>query len=201
MPRNRQDNQKIKDERKEQIRTHALRLFAVKGLAATRITDIAAACGISLGLMYHYYPGKEDIYLDLIRTAYDRMNRAARELGNSHAAPYEKIGAALTVLLDGLQNNENTGHYYMLMAQAAFSEAIPPQAKKIIRKENPERYRIMSRIFRAGQQEGVIKKHDPDELALIFWATISGLAIFKAIHGKKIKMPDAKILMDGFRAR
>lgn len=198
MPRNKQANQKVRDERRAQIRACALRLFSVKGLTATHISDIAAGCGISLGLMYHYYSCKEEIYIDLIRTAYARMNQAAGELERNAAPPAEKIQTALHALLAGLQENENAASYYMLLAQAAFAEAIPQAAKRIIRKENPVRYKVISRILQAGQKEGSIKKHSTDDMALLFWAAVSGLAIFKAIHGKKIKMPDSGILAEMF---
>ena len=47
----------------------AAALFAERGLGATKITDIAEAAGISQGLLYHYYPSKEAIYVELIRAA------------------------------------------------------------------------------------------------------------------------------------
>lgn len=37
------------------------RLFADKGFDAVSVNDITAACGISKGLIYHYYKSKEEI--------------------------------------------------------------------------------------------------------------------------------------------
>ena len=62
MARNKDLNQKMKDERREQILSNALILFAAKGLSATKITDISAASGISQGLLYHYFESKEEIH-------------------------------------------------------------------------------------------------------------------------------------------
>ena len=47
------------------IRDAAARLFADKGYASASIADIAAACGVSKALLYHYYRDKEDLLFDI----------------------------------------------------------------------------------------------------------------------------------------
>jgi TetR/AcrR family transcriptional regulator, cholesterol catabolism regulator len=48
-------------ERRLQILDTALAVFAEKGFATTTVKDIAAAAGISDGLLYHYFPGKKEL--------------------------------------------------------------------------------------------------------------------------------------------
>jgi AcrR family transcriptional regulator len=47
------------EERRLQIIHTALKVFAANGFKGASIKDIAAAAGISQGLMYHYFPSKE----------------------------------------------------------------------------------------------------------------------------------------------
>ena len=49
-------------ERRRQILDIALSLFAQKGYANTSIKDLADAAGISTGLIYHYFSGKEKLF-------------------------------------------------------------------------------------------------------------------------------------------
>jgi AcrR family transcriptional regulator len=49
------------EERRLQIMNTALTVFASHGFKGTSIKDIAAAAGISQGLMYHYFASKEDL--------------------------------------------------------------------------------------------------------------------------------------------
>jgi AcrR family transcriptional regulator len=49
------------EERRLQIMDIALKVFAEKGFSKTTIKDLADAAGISAGLMYHYFPGKEKL--------------------------------------------------------------------------------------------------------------------------------------------
>jgi AcrR family transcriptional regulator len=57
-PRSAAANQQIKQARREDLLLAARRVFARSGLAATRISDIAADAGVSQGLVYHYFPAK-----------------------------------------------------------------------------------------------------------------------------------------------
>jgi AcrR family transcriptional regulator len=49
------------EERRLQILETALAVFASNGFKGTSIKDMAAAAGISQGLMYHYFTSKEDL--------------------------------------------------------------------------------------------------------------------------------------------
>ncbi len=198
MGRNKELNRKIKDERKEQVLTHALRLFATKGLAATRISDIASASGMSQGLVYHYYRSKEDIFVEIISNAFEKINTASLELERLPLSPREKIRLTLETLLQGLVSHEDTGLYYLLIAVATASEAIPNEAKKIISAKNAVPYEVITRIIREGQKDGSLKNYDAEALALVFWTSIKGLAIHKATHREKFKVPDPEILMSMF---
>lgn len=198
MARNQETNQKLKDERRAQILSAALLLFATKGLAATKVTEIATAAAMSQGLMYHYFSSKEAIFTELIRGAFERLNFACRELARMPQPPQEKISFAIVTLLQGIRDNVDYARYHLLIAQATVSEAIPPAARAIIAQENRLPYTIIAQIMREGQQAGTIKPHDPDELALLFWTSINGLAIYKAVHGDLFKAPDPALLMRMF---
>lgn len=198
MARNQATNQKLKDERRQQILSAALLLFATRGLAATKVTDIATAVGMSQGLMYHYFRSKEEIFTELIRGAFERLNFACRELVHMPQPPHEKIRLALAILLQGIRDNADYARYHLLIAQATVSEAIPPAARAVILQENRLPYEVIAQIMREGQQAGTIKQHDPEELALLFWTSINGLAIYKAVHGDEFKAPDPALLMKIF---
>ncbi|MCX7924079.1 MAG: TetR/AcrR family transcriptional regulator [Clostridia bacterium] len=198
MARNKDLNQKIKDERREQILSQALMLYAKKGLSATKITDISSALGISQGLIYHYYKSKEEIFVELIGIAFDRINGACRWLESQPLSPKEKIEFAIRELLKLLEQDENAARYHLLIAQATATEAIPDEAKDIIKKENTFPYEAIARIMAEGQKDGSIKEYDAKELALVFWTSINGLAIYKAVHGEKFKAPAANILTSMF---
>lgn len=198
MPRNKEANQKVKDERREQILSASLTLFATKGLAATRITDISTKTGMSQGLIYHYYQSKEEIFIWLIDSAMEKMNQAAINLEKLPVSAKEKMILAAEGLLKGFNENENTSNYYFLITQAALSDAFPPEAKEIIRRKNQVKYNIIERILKQGQIDGTIKNHDVREMTTLFFSSINGLALNKAIYGSTFHMPHPSMLLSMF---
>ncbi len=188
----------IKDERREQILAAALRLFATKGLAATRISDLSKSTGISQGLLYHYYRSKEELFTSLVDTAIEKMNSAAINLEKLPMTSKEKIMLAADALLKGFSENANTSDYYFLITQTALSDAFPQEAKEIIRLKNHIKYDVMKRILKKGQEEGSVKSHDAGEMATLFFSSMNGLALNKAIYGEKFIMPDKNIFLGMF---
>ena len=51
----------------------AIRQFAEKGVAATRIEDVVAAAGVAWGTFYRYFPRKEDVLLEAAVRLGDRL--------------------------------------------------------------------------------------------------------------------------------
>lgn len=198
MARSAELNRRMRDERREQILAAALELFVSRGLAATRASDIAAAAGISQGLVYHYFGSKDDIYVELIRTAFEGMNEAVRALEADAGSPREKIARALSELLRLLESREDFARYFMLTAQASQFEAVPARVGTIVRKNRATPYEVIARILAAGQRDGSIRQHDADELAVVFWVVIKGLAMQRAAFGKAFKAPGKRLLMSFF---
>jgi len=193
--RNPEKNQKTREDRRTQILTAALRLFAARGLSATKVTDIAAAVGISQGLVYHYFGSKEEIFTALIVGAFDRLNGAARELESLAIAPRDKIKMALGGLLKNLEENEDAARTQLLIAQASASEVVPDAVRRLLERENRELYAVIARIMRAGQEDGDLVDHDADQLAILLWSTIKGLAFHRVVQGAGFKAPSVAMLM------
>lgn len=58
---------------REEVVVASLKLFRNRGYHKTTMADIAAACGLLKGSMYHYFPSKEDLMLavlDYLRAYY-----------------------------------------------------------------------------------------------------------------------------------
>lgn len=66
-PRTSLQFEKIREEKSALIREAALELFAGQGYHATTISQIAKRAGISKGLMYNYFGGKEELLSSIIR--------------------------------------------------------------------------------------------------------------------------------------
>ena len=69
------------DERRAQLLELGLQLFTEHTYDELSIDDIAAAAGISKGLLYHYWPSKRDYYVEVVRRAADHLVERTAEAG------------------------------------------------------------------------------------------------------------------------
>ena len=61
------------------ILRHALAEFAANGYAGASLNRICAQGGISKGLLYHYYAGKDALYLACVEQMFREMAKCLRE--------------------------------------------------------------------------------------------------------------------------
>jgi AcrR family transcriptional regulator len=54
-------------DRPQEILDAALTVFVTKGFAATKLDDVAAAAGISKGLLYRYFDNKAELFKEVVR--------------------------------------------------------------------------------------------------------------------------------------
>ena len=60
---------RLPEERPKQILDAALAVFADHGLADARLDDIARRAGLSKGTIYLYFPNKEELFREVVRTS------------------------------------------------------------------------------------------------------------------------------------
>jgi len=174
MPRTEAENQRIRDERREQILQAAIQVFARQGYAATKIADIADAAHSSHGLVYHYFESKEVIFMTLIEQAErDAQQTAAAALAQPGDA-LDRITWLVTRMLQGLQRRPEL---YMVMVQSFASETFTPELRKLATSQAELIPATLRRLIQDGQASGRIAPGDPDELATAIFCCIQGLAV------------------------
>ncbi len=94
------------DERRSQLLTLGLRLFATRAYDEVSIDAIAEEAGVSKGLLYHYFGGKRAYYLATIEHA------AGQLLNSMSAIPDDVVGpararAGLAAYLDFVEAHGN----------------------------------------------------------------------------------------------
>jgi AcrR family transcriptional regulator len=95
---------KQKEARRSDIIGAALRLFAEKGFAATRLDDVAEAAGIAKGTVYLYFETKEELFREIVRQellpTLDRLEEAIAAHQGPAADLLRLLLARLAQLID-----------------------------------------------------------------------------------------------------
>jgi AcrR family transcriptional regulator len=134
------------DAQRGAIRDAAARLFADKGYASASIADIAAACGVSKALLYHYYRDKEHLLYDIASSYVERLQGIVADVEAERLPPaahlrrliarfmaeYENSAARHRVLVQDVKYLSRTHRTKVVAGQRAvvqrFAVAVAPLA-------------------------------------------------------------------------
>jgi len=106
MARSEQLNTAMREASRRRILKAALRLFATHGYAGTSIRMIAESAGISLGLLYNYFPSKADLLHALFE---ESMRDVQASFASAEAAktPSERIERLVRSAFEILDTNRD----------------------------------------------------------------------------------------------
>lgn len=178
MPRSPEDNQQIRDARREVILTAAARVFADKGFGHTKISDIAAAAGQSHGLVYHYFASKEAVFAAIVDLAMERVNE---DLTIDAPTPMKRLEAIVDRVLERVGGAPEVG---VLLSQVLLLGGIPDAIRVSMIDHARHFYDAWVEMVREGQELGEITREaSAEELAGMLLCAIRGLAV--VAHGMK----------------
>jgi AcrR family transcriptional regulator len=192
-PRQEEANQRIKDERREAIFKAALQIFARKGLAAARISDIAAAAGLSYGLVYHYFRDKEELFVELVQRAVGGGVTVTQAALDDAGPPLERLHALCEEMVEGIRQDPD---YTVVVIQAIAQESLPEDAREPIARLSQQTYDNVTELIRQCQVAGQVVGGDPRELAELYFAVIQGLAVSRYTMSARVQ--DSKERQDIF---
>lgn len=173
MPRTEEANQRIREERREQILDAAARVFARKGLAGARIADIAAAGEMSQGLIFRYFASKEEVFAAVVEKALQSATRLAQAALQQPGSPLEKLRWLLQVMLEGMWRKPD---YSLVIQHALNSEATPQEMREHVFEQSERSLQLYRQLIVEGQEAGEVVQDDPDILTLAFASCIWGLS-------------------------
>lgn len=188
-----------KEQRRQLIISKALELFAKKGYSDTKIGDIAKAANMSVGLMFHYFESKEQLYAQLVQMGAEGTNIPQQM---DFENPLDYFETFLNTLFSYAKEQPWVFHMFVLMAQARRSEGIPPHIKETALSIN--QIEESAEIIKAGQQYGYFREGDPYLLSFTFWSSVQGIMEQLAASPEMIEnglLPDTNWILDILRRR
>lgn len=197
MPRTAEQNKRLKEERRRALLQAAREVFARRGLAATKMTDLAAAAGISYGLVYHYFPDKESVFVALVdetvRGGIELLASARRRPGT----PWERLHYVCTQMLEGLRKDPALP---LILVQAHASESVPASVTQALDHYSTQFNEHLEELITSGQKAGQIVDIPAAELARTFLATVQGLALTQILpHMRDTPFPSTDTVLRLFK--
>jgi AcrR family transcriptional regulator len=192
MPKPKEQFEEMRVVTVNKLKKSGLELFARKGLAATNIKEIAKNANVSLGLIYHYYKSKDELYLSLANEAMEKSRNAFEPIMQLDASVKEKITLFTEIFLHAI--NKEDGIYYFIIISQLCETDNKEENKKLMDKKMQAIHNL-ALIVKEGQKTGEAVDGDPFQLAATFISATQGIASFKLMFGDQFEIPEGEILM------
>jgi AcrR family transcriptional regulator len=181
MPRTPEENKRIREERKAQILSAALTVFAENGLAAAKMSDIAKAAGVSYGLVYRYFPSKEQLFVELVNDSLSSSQELIKAIRDLHLSPLERMKETFTQLFNYHASDPGGGLFFRVMLQLNFHPHLWEQL--VIKDLTSEPvFQFLYETIIEGQQSGEFVDTNPQEIVLL----LGYLAISFSLRGHEM---------------
>lgn len=109
------------EERRERLLALGVEMLATRSLEELSIELLAEAAGISRGLLYHYFGGKQGFYEAVVQRAADDLY--AKTAPPAEGEPLERLRASMVAYVDYVASNR-TGYASLVRAAAGGNDAL-----------------------------------------------------------------------------
>jgi AcrR family transcriptional regulator len=179
---------RLSQERRVQILEAAARVIVQRGLADTRIVDVAEAAGTSPGLVLYYFESKDRLLAEALTVAEERFyEETLPEL-----ARIESARDRLVRLIELTCSNEDSAGLGMdeyLLWLDLWARAPRDGLVASKRQELDLRWRTaLASIVGDGQDRGEFDAVDPEEFALRFAAIADGLTVLVVLSDPEMTL-------------
>jgi AcrR family transcriptional regulator len=175
MARQRQKNGK---DRHQEILEAAARVITDRGLAETRISDIAERCGVSPGLILYYFESKDRLLVEALTSANDqfylRLSREMRRMDSARQQLERLVELSVPGLLPEYERLDEWALWIEIWVRALRDPKLAQEREVLDRRWRQS----IADIIRLGRSTGEFPDgEDADQLGLELGAMIDGLAI------------------------
>lgn len=177
-PRRRLKQAEAKERTRQELVAAAARVFARKGFAGASLEEIAEAAGYSTGAVYYNFAGKEELFLELIRSGWSRqIERRTEAVTRVFAEAAAHDGDPFDALSAFLAGRAGQGSDVSLVAEFWLYAVRHPEVMDLVAAKLSEQDRgaepvIAAAMERYGTPDGI----SPAELTLVAMSLFEGLA-------------------------
>lgn len=156
-------------ERRQRILEAAVRVFAERGFHSSRVGDIAEEAAVAHGLLYHYFPSKEELLRTIFRDAWSRLTAALHGVEAGGDPAPEQLRKVAAVLLRAWRDDPDLVR--VLVREVARSPELSQQVDEV-----REVFLVIERVIERGQREGTMREDlDPRLASWIVYGSLEEL--------------------------
>lgn len=151
------NDEKLVQEKRHHITRRAIKLFAEKGFKGTTMRELAQACGMSQGLIYHYIGAKEDILhliCSMAGVGGPLLRNFLLKLG-----PVSVTGALIACIREYYRWADEDQENYIFFSREILNFSHEDRA--LLLKSQTEIIAVFEGLLKAGNESGEFKAENP----------------------------------------
>jgi AcrR family transcriptional regulator len=154
----------------------ATRDFTEHGLAGARVNEIAARTRTTKRMIYYYFGGKEQLYIEVLEAAYARIRSVEREVDVEHLDPREAIRRLAELTFD---HHDSHPEFIRLVSIENIHHAEHMRKSKRLANLNHPAIALIERILERGRAEQAFRRDvDPIDVHML----ISSFCVFRVAN-------------------
>lgn len=136
------------EEKQRAILSSAAAVLAEQGMDKASMSQIAVQAGVSKALLYHYYPSKDALIFDIIRTHLTELVEAVEAANDASLTPQARLRSLVGAVLETYRDADND-HKVQLNG----TPTLPPEQKAEIHAIERRIIRPFSAVIRLLQPD------------------------------------------------
>lgn len=177
------------DIRRLQLLEVALDEFISKGYYGTSTREIARKANVSSGLLFHYFPSKESVYLELIKIGTEKMMIDEKK---SMDAPKEYLNQTICYILNRIEHDTFFAKMFVFINNAQFTLVEISEVRALL--EHAEIGEQWIPVIRKGQEQQLFCEGNPHALCLLIFGALQGI-VQEKVRNPESPIPKAEWLM------
>lgn len=174
MGRNEIKNLEQRKETMEKIENGALYYFAKYGLAGAKISDLSKYLGISQGLLYRYYPSKEELFRTISKKWIENRDHNFSGLVSAPISAKEKILFLTKHVEDSLRRDMKFAAFFTIFENDSLTSGTGGGTQ--FRAWSSEPIQMLAKIIEQGQKENEIHPGNSVQMSISYWGLVFAIS-------------------------
>ncbi|MFN3003084.1 TetR/AcrR family transcriptional regulator [Mycolicibacterium wolinskyi] len=185
----------VEAERRPQILAAACEVIATVGVPDLRLTDVAAAAGVSSGTVHYYFDTKKDVINAAFEFNLAESLRRRQELLNSTKGSLAKLNDLVESYLPKDEQSQRAWKVWL----ALWAEATRDQVLQDVNQKLYGQWReVVADVIRAAQEEGTARPGNAVSLANMLIGMLDGLAVQILLGSADVTLASARKTIKAF---
>lgn len=170
-PRTREQNEEIRNQRKQEILQAAMRVYVEKGYAASEVSDIADQAGLAHGLVFYYFKNKKNLFRELYEYVMEETRSSTEAFFEQESPVIELFCSYARMVCERVLENPVLSQFYMRISLDIHFLYTPDEMSPM---EWVKSFMApMRQTIERGIREGSVREGNSHLMAMQFWGSVS----------------------------